>query len=128
MRTLDSYNADLKENSIWKRIVGSTLSFVGSVLFTHAFIVFAPFGRMLPLWADLAFSLTGGVIGAVGLNLLGYRGDDLRRPIVVVVAGVIATLFVYLISNKFGIWGLIIVLALFYLYESHISWRVEGPR
>jgi hypothetical protein len=127
MRTLDSYNEGIRESRIWKRILGGALSFVGSALFTHAFLVFVPFGRALPLWAELAFSLTGGVIGAIGLSLLGYRGDDLRRPILVVVSGVIATLFVYVISNRFGIWGLIVVLALFYLYEAHISWRVEGP-
>ena len=60
--------------------------------------------------------------------MLGDRGEDLRTPVVILVCGVIGTLFVYLLESRFGIWGLIVVLVLFYLYETQISGRLEGPR
>jgi len=113
MQTLDSYSEQEERKRGWKDLVGSFLSFAGFFLLTRAFLIFVPFGRLLPLWLELTFSLAGGIIGVIGMRLLGYTSDDISGPVSILLGGIIASLFTSFVSSKFGIVGLVVLMGAF---------------
>lgn len=125
MNTLDSYTEQGPPRSGWKWWVGTVISFIGFVLITNAFFAFMQFRQIIPFWAEIAFAIAGGIVGTLGLMMRGNRGNDLSQPIFLMIGGVIALIFVNFISGRFGIVGLLVVIALFYLWEKKFGGMVE---
>ena len=124
MKTLEPYIESAKENRGWKGLLGALLSLIGFGFLTHAFISLFAEADLLPLWAEVAISLLGGAIGTAGLLLRGLKGDALTTPIVILISGVITTIFMTLVNNSLGFLAVVIIGLLIALLH---NWQTSRP-
>lgn len=122
MKTLEPYIESAKENRGWKGLLGALLALVGFGFLTHAFISLFAEADLLPLWAEVVISLLGGAIGTAGLLLRGLKGDALKTPIIILIAGVITSVLMALVQNSLGFIGMIIIILVLALIH---NWRTS---
>lgn len=125
MKTLESYEENGVETSGWRRWLGAAISFAGLTRLTNAFLLFIPFGKLLSLSAEVALSLAGALVGAVGLWLSGRRRENLAEPLLLLVAGIITRVAVAFVSQSFGILGLLMLTVIVGWWANRMYSRVD---
>jgi hypothetical protein len=103
MKTIEQYEIESEnERGGWRGLVGKALTFAGFILFANAFIVALLFRHLLSFRNQVIFAIAGGAIGVLGMIVRGNKRELIEPAVCAVVAGIIATIAINLLEERFG--------------------------
>ena len=125
--TLDEYRFQAEtERSGLRGGGGRAMTFVGFIVLANVFLIALLFHRLLSFQSQIIFAAAGAIIGLVGMLLRGNTLAQLRNAAIASTAGIAATLIVYVLEERFGLWALVPIALVFgWLVQKfeHYVWK-----
>jgi hypothetical protein len=125
--TLDEYSFEAETERIGLRgVIGRAMTFIGFIALANVFLIALLFHQLLSFQNQIVFAAVGSVVGLVGMVLRGNTLSQLRTAAIASTAAVAATLIVYVLEERFGLWALIALALVFgWLVQKfeHFVWK-----
>ncbi|HVG18779.1 MAG TPA: hypothetical protein VNI02_06970 [Blastocatellia bacterium] len=103
MDTIEQYRAESEnERGGWRGALGKVMTFAGFIVFANAFLVALLFRHLLSFRNQVILAVVGGIIGLAGMAVRGNKRELIEPAAFAVVAGIIATVAINLLQERYG--------------------------